>query len=207
MPSLSSYDKGKRSFEGRRYKQDIAAGNLAMDLFMDPIYSAMEEDPWDLTLDFLEGNHEFRMRRAMDDQPELDGLLGLKDTNLVRHGWNVHDFLEVVTLDGICYSHYFTSGVMGRPVTTARALLTKKFCSCVMGHVQTMETANAYDARGKRLTALFAGTYYQHEEAYLNPQGNRSAHHAIHMLYGVNDGEFTINTVELEYLKQRFGST
>src|ERR1043165_5259660 len=26
MESLSSYDKGKKSFEGRRYKKDIAAG-------------------------------------------------------------------------------------------------------------------------------------------------------------------------------------
>ena len=37
MESLCSYDKGKASFEGRRYKKDIDAGNLAMDLFLQPI--------------------------------------------------------------------------------------------------------------------------------------------------------------------------
>ena len=28
MPSLSSYDKGKKSFEGRRYKDDISLATL-----------------------------------------------------------------------------------------------------------------------------------------------------------------------------------
>ena len=31
FPSLSSYDRGKKSFEGRRLKDDIEAGNAAMD--------------------------------------------------------------------------------------------------------------------------------------------------------------------------------
>ena len=37
MPSLSSYDKGKQCFEGRRYKADIAAGREAMDLLLGPM--------------------------------------------------------------------------------------------------------------------------------------------------------------------------
>jgi len=37
MPSLSSYDKGKKSFEGRRYKKDIAAAKQAMDLLLVPM--------------------------------------------------------------------------------------------------------------------------------------------------------------------------
>src|SRR4030067_1514270 len=37
MPSLSSYDKGTKSFEGRRYRDDIDAGNAGLDLLMAPI--------------------------------------------------------------------------------------------------------------------------------------------------------------------------
>jgi len=37
MPSLSCYDKGKKDFEGRRYKKDVEAGNAAMDLLLAPI--------------------------------------------------------------------------------------------------------------------------------------------------------------------------
>jgi hypothetical protein len=37
MPSLSSYDKGKRSAENKRYKADIEAAHKAMELLMTPI--------------------------------------------------------------------------------------------------------------------------------------------------------------------------
>ena len=37
FPSLSSYDVGKKSFEGRRYSADVEAGNEAMQVFMDCI--------------------------------------------------------------------------------------------------------------------------------------------------------------------------
>ena len=36
MASLSSYDVGKKSFEGRRYTRDIRAGLNAMDHFIAP---------------------------------------------------------------------------------------------------------------------------------------------------------------------------
>ena len=37
MPSLSSYDVGKKSFEGRRYKADIEAAHRAMEALLAPI--------------------------------------------------------------------------------------------------------------------------------------------------------------------------
>ena len=37
MPSLSSYDRGKKSFEGRRYQADIEAGDAGLELLMAPV--------------------------------------------------------------------------------------------------------------------------------------------------------------------------
>ena len=37
MPSLSEYDKGKKSFEGRRYKKDIEATRKGMELLLQPL--------------------------------------------------------------------------------------------------------------------------------------------------------------------------
>ena len=37
MPSLSSYDFGKKSFEGRRYRDDVAAVHAAMQVLLNPI--------------------------------------------------------------------------------------------------------------------------------------------------------------------------
>ncbi len=210
MSSLSSYDKGKRSSEGHRYSLDIAAGNKGIELFMEPIYEEMErsllteEFPWDPELHFFLGNHEDRIERATNDFAAMDQTIGYKDFNLVQHGWQVHPFLEVVLIDGVAYSHFFTSGTMGRAVTSARALLTKKHMSCVMGHVQRYETAMDYTAEGLRITGLFAGCFYQHDESYLNPQGNAATWRGLHVLYGVKDGEFTHNSIDLPYLRDRF---
>ena len=42
MPSLSSYDVGTKSFEGRTYRADILAANDALQRFMAPIEKEME---------------------------------------------------------------------------------------------------------------------------------------------------------------------
>ena len=37
MPSLSSYDEGKKSFEGRQYTKDIESARRAMDVMLAPL--------------------------------------------------------------------------------------------------------------------------------------------------------------------------
>lgn len=212
MPSLSSYDTGKKSFEGRRYTKDIEAGNWAMELFMGPIKQEQErlirnkKKQWNPRLVFLLGNHEHRIQRAVENDAKLDGLISYHDfTSLAKHNWEVYHFLEPVVIDGVCYSHYFTSGVMGRPVTNAKLLLQKKFMSCVMGHVQDRDIAYARRADGKNMTGLFAGIYYQHDEEYLNPQTNGSWS-GLWVLNEVEDGSFDELPVSMEYLRKRYGT-
>ena len=210
MSSLSSYDKGTKSFEGRRYIHDIQAGNRAMDQFMAPITAErqrlqrLKKKQWNPRLVFTLGNHENRITRAVDKDAMLEDVIGYKDFNLEDYGWEVHDFLDVVTIDGVCYSHYFTSGVMGRPVTSARALLTKKHQSCVMGHVQDRDIAFSKRADGKHMTGLFAGIFYQHQEDYLTPQTNGSWS-GLWILNEVEDGEFDELPVSMRYLEKRYG--
>ena len=212
LPSLSSYDVGKKSFEGRTYKADIEAFKEGMNLFMTPIRKEQawikrrKLKQWHPTLDYFIGNHEDRITRAIETDRKLDGLISIGDLGLREFGWNVHDFLEVRILDGIAYSHYFVSGVMGRPVTSARALVTKKHMSCVMGHVQKAEIDVQYSAEGRRLTGIFAGCFYQHDEEYLGPQTNKATWRGVWMLYNVKDGEFTFNNIPLEFLRKKFGS-
>jgi hypothetical protein len=211
MGSLSSYDKGKKCFEGRRYVKDIDAGNHAMDVFMAPIREfqagqrSAKKRVWNPRLIFTRGNHCERIERAINDDAMLESLMSFeKDTNLLAWGWEVHPFLEVVVVDGVAYSHYFTSGVMGRPVTSARALLTKKHMSCVMGHVQQRDIAFADRADGTRMTGIHVGVYSPHEETYLNPQTNQHWR-GLWVLHEVQDGSFDEMPVSLSYLKQKYG--
>lgn len=76
--SLSSYDKGKKSFEGRRLKADIEAGNEAMEVFFAPIVALQKRQKeakkkvYSPRLVFTHGNHEERFDRLADNMPELD---------------------------------------------------------------------------------------------------------------------------------------
>lgn len=209
FPSLSSYDVGKKSFEGRTYLADVEAGNEAMNLFMVPIVKEIKRlehnhrRRWNPSFDFFEGNHENRQSRAVDTDRKLDGMVGIHNTNVAAWGWNFHPFLEVEVLDGVAYSHYFTSGVMGRPVTSAAALARGKHMSAVMGHVQKRDIAYAYTAAGKQITAIFTGVFYQHDEVYLNPQGNK-CWRGLWILNNVNDGEFDEKPVSLRHLMEKY---
>jgi hypothetical protein len=211
MESLSSYDKGKKSFEGRRYVNDIQAGNEAMDAFMAPIHKEIarrkkgKRAAWAPELHFTIGNHEARILRAVEDSPELEALMSFDDFNLVKHGFNVHDFLDPVVIDGVAYAHYFTSGVMGRPVSSAATMLNKKHMSTVMGHVQDRQISYAKRADGARITGLFAGIYYQHAEGYLTPQTNTSTSWSgVWIFSEVNDGAFDEMPVSIGYLREKF---
>jgi len=210
MPSLSTYDTGKKSFEGRRYTKDIYAGIDAMEVFLQPIRMEQErlrknkKKQWNPRMIFLLGNHEYRIERAIEADPKLEGLIGYMDLQLDDMGWEVYDFLETAVIDGICYSHYFVSGVMGRPVTNAKLLIQKKMMSCVMGHVQDRDIAYGRRADGKNVTGLFAGIYYLHDEDYLNPQTNGSWA-GLWMLNEVDDGSFDELPVSINYLRSKYG--
>ena len=150
------------------------------------------------------GNHENRINRAVNDDPKLEGLISVSD--LPYEDWEVFPYLQPVNINGVIYAHFFTSGTMGRPVTSARALTTKKHCSCVMGHVQKKEIDIQYNAMGKRITSIFCGTFYQHDEDYLTPQENASTWRGVWMLHGIKDGEFDELPVSLDYLKSKYGN-
>ena len=193
MPSLSSYDAGKKCFEGRRYKADIQASRDGMRRLLAPV-------KYKPRLVMTLGNHEDRISRAVESDAKLDGTIGLSDLEFEEMGWEVHPFLSVVEVDGIEYSHYFVTGVMGRPVTSAAALLRERAGSAIMGHVQLYDTA-IHRRTGKR--AIFCGVCYTHDEDYLTPQGN-TARRQILMLHEVNEGAFDLMEVSLAYLKRKY---
>lgn len=195
MPSLCSYDKGKKTFEGRRYKKDVEVGNRAMDMLLAPWIGDKSYTP---EMHFLIGNHEERMERAIELQPELEGLIGYQDLNLNR--WQVHPFLEVVTLEGIKFSHYFTSGLYGRSVSSAAVLLREAMGSAVMGHTQKVDI-NIHPKTGA--IALMAGICYQHDEDYLGPQGNACRRQVV-MLNECRNGRFDPNFVSLDFLRRKY---
>lgn len=211
MPSLSSYDVGRKSFEGRRYKTDIEVTKYAMNLLLEPMRAYNErqrknkEKQYKPRMVLTLGNHEERILRAIEGDAKLDGTLSIRDLGYEEAGWEVFDYLNPVVIDGVVYCHFFTSGVMGRPVTSAAALLSKKHMSAVMGHVQGRQIAYANRADGRQITGLFSGCCYLHDEDYLGAQGN-NYWRGIWMLHEVEDGQFDEMPVSLRYLEKRYAN-
>lgn len=209
MPSLSSYDEGKKSFEGRRYINDVRAANEAMGVLWAPLeaYNAQQrkngKKQYKPQKKLYLGNHENRINRAVESDAKLEGVLSINDLRYQDHGWEVYPFLEVDVVDGIAYSHYFTSGILGRPATSARAQLVKKHMSCIAGHQQGLQIATDTRADGKMLTSIIAGSCYEHDEDYLGPQGNKHWR-GILMLHDVHDGEYDLMPVSLKFLKNKY---
>src|SRR5690242_19317870 len=110
MPSLSSYDVGKKSFEGRRYINDVQASKDAMTALLEPIKSFNErakknkEKQYKPHMVFTTGNHENRINRAVEGDAKLEGVLSVDDLQLKEFGWEVYPFLDVAIIDGIAYS-------------------------------------------------------------------------------------------------------
>lgn len=113
-----------------------------------------------LIVKFL-GNHEARVAKLLEYEPRWEGVISMDNFNTrMDISEIVVDFLDYAIIDDIAYSHYFVSGVMGRPCSSARALLSKKLMSCTMGHTHTLDGADGVRADGVRARALVCGSFH-----------------------------------------------
>ena len=209
MPSLSSYDKGKKSMEGRRYIEDIKAANDAWDILNAPLNEfnlnrrKTRHAKWLPERHILLGNHEDRINRAVESDAQLEGVISTDDLIYSKTGWQVHPFLSPVFLDGVGYSHYWYNPMNGRPLGgTAEGRLKTLGHSFTMGHQQTYLTAIRY-VNDQQQRGLIAGACYLHDEDYKGPQGN---HHwrGILIKHQVNNGAYDLMEVSLDYLCRRY---
>ena len=94
---------------------------------------------------------------------------------------------------------------MGRPCTTAQSLITKHHMSCIAGHQQGRMIAYAKSADGREITSIIAGSCYEHDEPYLNPQTNNHWR-GLYILNDVKDGSYDEMPVSLKYLRKKYGT-
>lgn len=211
VPSCGVHDRGKLSFEGRRYKKDIEAAHQAMEALLGPIreYNLMrrrnKKSIYRPRMVLTLGNHEGRISRMVNENSMLDGTISIDDLRYEFYGWEVIPFLQVEVISGVAFAHYFQTGAMGRPAGSAQAQLAKKHMSMVAGHQQGLSTAEAWRADGKRMVSIICGSCYQHAENYLGPQGNKHWHGVV-MLRDVEDGVFDPDYVPLHRILRDYAA-
>lgn len=205
MESLSSYDKGKKSYEGRRYLKDIEVGVEAQDKMLAPILAQKKKLPrFVRTL----GNHENRINKAINLDPHLDGLMTTKHFQSKEYRWEEYPFDVPVEIDGIFYCHHFPSGAMGKPIggeNIGRMLLQKKHVSCTQGHSHLRDYATRTGLGGQKIHGLSVGCYFDYDMDYAGPV-NSLYDRGIVVKTEVANGNYDFRWISIEALKKEYGS-
>lgn len=195
MPSLSSYDKGTRGFEGRRYRKDIDAAIDAMNKFLAPMKAynnrraKNKKNQYKPRMVMCLGNHSDRITKVTNVSPEMYGTIGVEDLKFEEFGWEVYPFKTPVFIHGIAFTHYFTSGVKGLAISgenIAKTLCNKLHHSAVQGHSHVLDHSERSVIDGKKIFGLSAGCY-AHKDMGKEPWCRDTSHLWWHGVVELND--------------------
>lgn len=207
LASLNSHESpGSKYFHGKTLKADLDAARAGMEALLGPMMEynkrqARNHKPqYKPRMVLTTGNHSFRLSRLVNENPKLEGLLGEHLLDYESWGWEVYPFLEPVVIEGVAFSHYFVNpyGLTGRPLGGSIDNKIKALGhSFVMGHQQGMQYGIGYNAVGKAIHGLVAGSFYGHDESYMGPQKNRQHWRGFVWLNNLHDGEYDAEFVSI----------
>lgn len=216
MPSLSSYDRGTRLFEGRRYHLDVEAALDAQKKLFAPIerYNKMcasnKKRKYKLGTAHCLGNHDDgRIQKVTNANPELHGVISVDNLQYNKYWDTVVPFKQVGMLNGVLFSHYFTSGVKGMPIggeNVGGSLLRKNLLSSIQGHAHTYDVKQMVRADGTKAFGMSCGCYTHPD---MKQDWNSDTAHmwrnCITVLHNLNDGSFDkLEIIEQDYLLRHY---
>lgn len=211
LASLASYDKGKASFFGRSYEKDIEAHLDFQERMWQPVRKAKKKLPHRVV---LEGNHEHRIKRAIDQDPELAGSrygLSFKDLAFEDYYDEVVEYSGstpgIRVLDGIAYAHYFVSGVMGRAISSSHhghALTTKLHHSATCGHAHYLSYDTSNVLGGRPIHGLVAGVYQDYDSPWAG-EVNNLWWRGLVVKRNVEGGNYSPQFISMEELEREYG--
>lgn len=210
LPSLSSYDRGTKSFEGRRLKEDIESGRLGLELLTKPLRELQKkqeesgEKVYKPRMIYTLGNHENRLDRLVESKPELCGLFGTELLPIEEFGFEVFPYLKPACVDGINYVHFLANPFTGKPYGgSALNQLKNVGSSFVVGHKQVLDVALRPTLDGKMQLGIINGACYPFDEAYKGFQGNNHFR-GVTVLHEVKDGFGLPMFVSLDYIMEKY---
>jgi len=209
MPSVSSYNRAKEQ-EGLRIQDDLDAGKEAMLRFMLPFKKYQKRQrKWKERIHwpefhFLAGNHEERLLRYVGDNPKLCGAFGYHSFGIEEMGWQLYPYRQLVKLDGVAYSHNFYNLKTGRNYSGMMETRLKNIgFSFTQGHEQGFKYGRRVLNDGAVHIGVVAGSFYQHQEEYLGPQGMEDWHGVL-VKHRVKDGVYSMMEVTMDFLLEQY---
>lgn len=213
MDSISVHG-GRASMEGQRYAHDIETSVGARKRLMAPVdrYNARRADgkhkQWKPRWISTTGNHENRVHKVLEQDPQWIGSISLEDHKREEMGWETYPYMQPVIVEGVAFSHCFASGVMGRSLGgehPATMVLNKMHMSCVFGHSHLYNgPAIRTRADGHKIMGLNCGCFFEHTEGYAGPQVNPMWWRGVVVLHDVKDGIFDVEQISLARLLKEY---
>lgn len=203
MASLCFHSK-KIELEKARYKADCDVAIDAQEKLFHKFRQQKRKLPrmvWTL------GNHDIRPQRWVDNNPEFEGVIKNEDIGFNDFPWHeVYPFLEPVEIDGVAYSHYFTSGIMGRPiggVHPAHSMVSKYHKSMTAGHSHVFDY-KVHKTPGANIAGLSVGCYVDYDAPYAGLLGNEMWSRGVVVKRNVKDGVYDLQWISLDAIKKEY---
>ena len=201
MPSLSSYDKGKTSFEGRRLSKDLDCARQELDLFRDELKG---HNPY---LIHTRGNHCERMFRMYDEFSEMHGAFGDDPWGLEEAGYYVYAYQQIVNINGVRFSHNFQNptSLIGSIQSGSSDIRMKNIG---VPHVQGHQHGPFFHAErlgvdGNPLSVLLCGASYTEHHSY-NGLQRQNIYRGAGILSNVHKGRYDLNMKDIYNLIKEY---
>lgn len=201
MPSLSTYDKGKKSFEGRRFWRDVSCTLDAQEKLFSGIHRRQDEArEWKKkmynphTIHVLGNHDDARISRLVELHPELEGTVSIDSLQYEDYWDVVIPFKSSVEVEGVLISHYFPTGVKGLPVggeNPAKTLLQKNHMSSIQGHAHYFDMRVETRGDGSPMFGLVGG-HFSHPDMVegWNRDTRKFWRSCVHVFENLKDGFF-----------------
>lgn len=205
--SLNQFDLGKpRSIVTQSYEEDVNSYNESMERIRRRFKQSKKKRP---TFIGFEGNHEHRIKVALEKEPRLAGdKYGISFSHLDTKKWfdEYHEYENngpaIATYAGIDFAHFFTSGNSANATSGkhhAYSLLQNRHRSSICGH---SHKRNSYFEDQAGIGAVVVGCMKGKEEGWAG-QSNKSWWKGVVVLKEVDGaGRFEPSFVSLGRLKQ-----
>ena len=212
MRSLNTFDtKYPEAIVSQNYEKDIECYNEAMDrIRRKPKVRKYKVPTW---IGF-EGNHENRIKKAIQYDPRLQGdKYGISFGHLQTDYWfdeyheYAHSAPSIADYDGVSYAHFFSAGNYGTAMSGihhAYALLNNRNHSSTCGHSHKRSVYFKDGAHPNGIIGLVAGCYKGKEESWAG-QANRDWWKGCVVKREIANGIYEPEFVSLYRLRKIYG--
>ena len=212
MRSLNTFDtRYPQAIVSQSYQEDIECYNDAQERLRWRFRHAKKRVPYWIG---FEGNHENRIKKALKNDPRLEGSkYGVSFKHLQTDHWfdDYHEYENsapgIADYDGVSYAHFFSSGNFGTAISGvhhAYTMLQHRNHSSTCGHSHKRSIYFKDGAHPHGLIGLVAGCFKGAKESWAGQANNEWANGVV-VKRNLDNGMYDLQWVSIEALEKEYG--